>query len=96
MASDIKRDDGKRIDGKHIDDKRIDDKRIDDKRIDDKRSATHAVLSDEELTRADDEELVETGTLDPDSIHTPGIFVQRIVLNANPEKRIEQRTIRKG
>ena len=40
------------------------------------------------------EHLVDTGTLDPDEIHTPGIFVQRIVLNANPEKRIEQRTVR--
>ena len=34
------------------------------------------------------------GELDPDAIHTPGIFVQRIVLNAHPEKRIEQRTVR--
>ena len=48
------------------------------------------------VTIAEVEELVETGTLDPDSVHTPGIFVQRIVLNATPEKRIEQRTIRKG
>ena len=48
------------------------------------------------VTIAEVEELVETGSLDPDSIHTPGIFVQRIVLNATPEKRIEQRTIRKG
>lgn len=40
------------------------------------------------------EHLVDTGSLDPDEIHTPGIFVQRIVLNANPEKRIEQRTVR--
>ena len=48
------------------------------------------------VTIAEVEELVETGTLDPDDIHTPGIFVQRIVLNATPEKRIEQRTVRKG
>jgi 3-oxoacid CoA-transferase subunit A len=40
------------------------------------------------------EELVEVGALDPDSIHTPGIYVDRIVVNANPEKRIEQRTVR--
>ncbi len=39
------------------------------------------------------EELVETGTLDPDQIHLPGIYVQRIVVNAHPEKRIEKRTI---
>jgi 3-oxoacid CoA-transferase subunit A len=47
------------------------------------------------VTIAEVEELVETGSLDPDQIHTPGIFVHRIVLNATPEKRIEQRTIRK-
>ena len=44
------------------------------------------------ITVAEVEELVETGTLDPDAIHTPGIFVHRIVVNAHPEKRIEQRT----
>ena len=42
------------------------------------------------------EKIVETGTLDPDQVHLPGIFVHRIVLNANPEKRIEQRTVRKA
>jgi 3-oxoacid CoA-transferase subunit A len=40
------------------------------------------------------EEIVETGTFDPDQIHTPGVYVHRIVLNATPEKRIEQRTVR--
>ena len=40
------------------------------------------------------EELVETGALDADQIHLPGIYVQRIVVNPNPEKRIEQRTVR--
>lgn len=39
------------------------------------------------------EEIVETGALEPDSIHLPGIYVHRIVLNATPEKRIEKRTI---
>ncbi len=39
------------------------------------------------------EELVETGALDADQIHLPGIYVQRIVVNATPEKRIEQRTL---
>ena len=39
------------------------------------------------------EELVETGALDADQIHLPGIYVQRIVVNASPEKRIEQRTL---
>ena len=47
-------------------------------------------------TVAEVEILVETGELDADQIHTPGIFVQRIVHNPNPEKRIEQRTTRKG
>jgi len=48
------------------------------------------------ITIAEVEELVEVGELDPDSIHTPGIFVQRIVVNAHPEKRIEQRIVRSG
>jgi 3-oxoacid CoA-transferase subunit A len=46
------------------------------------------------VTIAEVEEIVPNGTLDPDNVHTPGIFVQRIVLNAKPEKRIEQRTVR--
>jgi 3-oxoacid CoA-transferase subunit A len=40
------------------------------------------------------EEIVETGTLDPDAVHLPGIYVHRLVLNATPEKRIEKRTVR--
>jgi 3-oxoacid CoA-transferase subunit A len=48
------------------------------------------------ITIAEVEEIVPMGTLDPDNIHTPGIYVQRIVLNATPEKRIEQRTVRKA
>lgn len=46
------------------------------------------------ITVAEVEEIVELGALDPDEIHTPGVFVQRLVLNANPEKRIEQRVVR--
>jgi 3-oxoacid CoA-transferase subunit A len=46
------------------------------------------------ITVAEVEQIVEVGEIDPDAVHTPGIFVQRIVLNANPEKRIEQRTTR--
>ncbi|VVD98192.1 succinyl-CoA:3-ketoacid-CoA transferase [Pandoraea eparura] len=46
------------------------------------------------ITIVEVEELVETGSIDPDDVHLPGIFVQRIVLNAHPEKRIEQRTVR--
>ena len=41
------------------------------------------------------EELVEPGQLDPDHIHTPGIYVDRILQGQNYEKRIEQRTTRK-
>jgi 3-oxoacid CoA-transferase subunit A len=41
------------------------------------------------------EELVPAGSLDPNFIHTPGIFVQRIFKGAVFEKRIEQRTVRK-
>lgn len=48
------------------------------------------------ITIAEAEEIVPVGSLDPDNIHTPGIFVQRIVLNATPEKRIEQKTLRKA
>ncbi|WP_435978752.1 CoA transferase subunit A [Psychrobacter sp. DM4] len=44
------------------------------------------------ITIAEVEEIVETGTLNPDEVHLSGIFVQRIVLNDNPEKRIEKAT----
>ncbi|WP_028916508.1 CoA transferase subunit A [Pseudoxanthomonas sp. J35] len=43
---------------------------------------------------AEVEEIVEVGAIDPDQVHLPGIYVDRIVLNPNPEKRIEQRTVR--
>ncbi|MES2258654.1 MAG: CoA transferase subunit A [Pseudomonadota bacterium] len=46
------------------------------------------------ITVVEVEQLVEVGEIDPDDVHTPGIFVHRIVVNANPEKRIEQRTVR--
>ena len=46
------------------------------------------------VTIVEVEKIVETGALDPDQVHLPGIFVHRIVLNAKPEKRIEQRTVR--
>ncbi len=39
------------------------------------------------------EEIVETGSMEPDQVHLPGIYVHRIVRNATPEKRIEKRTI---
>ena len=46
------------------------------------------------VTVVEVEQIVDTGALDPDQIHLPGIYVHRIVLNAHPEKRIEQRTTR--
>lgn len=48
------------------------------------------------VTVAEVEELVPVGTLDPDHIHTPGIFVQRIIQGAAYEKRIEKRTVREN
>jgi 3-oxoacid CoA-transferase subunit A len=47
------------------------------------------------ITVAEVEELVDAGELDPDQIHVPGIFVQRIFQGNDYEKRIEQRTVRK-
>ncbi|XQA77649.1 CoA transferase subunit A [Xanthomonas sacchari] len=46
------------------------------------------------LCIAEVEDVVETGSLDPDRVHLPGIYVDRIVHNPHPEKRIEQRTLR--
>jgi 3-oxoacid CoA-transferase subunit A len=47
------------------------------------------------ITVAEVEELVPAGTLDPNAVHVPGIFVQRIFQGKDYEKRIEQRTVRK-
>lgn len=47
------------------------------------------------ITIAEVEELVPVGALDPDHIHTPGIYVHRIFQGSNYEKRIEQKTVRK-
>jgi len=46
------------------------------------------------ITVAEAEIVVQPGELDPDEIHTPGIYVHRLVHNPNPEKRIEKRTTR--
>jgi 3-oxoacid CoA-transferase subunit A len=46
------------------------------------------------ITIVEVEQLVEVGEIDPDAVHLPSIFVHRIVVNATPEKRIEQRTVR--
>ncbi|MEK5768144.1 CoA transferase subunit A [Acinetobacter schindleri] len=48
------------------------------------------------ITVAEVEQMVEIGELDPDDIHLPGIYVNRIVVNASPEKRIEQMTLKAG
>jgi len=45
------------------------------------------------LTVVEVEHIVKKGEIDPDAVHLPGIYVDRIVLNANPEKRIEKRTL---
>lgn len=48
------------------------------------------------ITVAEVEELVEVGELDPDQVHTPGVFVQRIFQGREYQKRIEQKTVRKS
>jgi 3-oxoacid CoA-transferase/3-oxoacid CoA-transferase subunit A len=48
------------------------------------------------VTIAEVEELVDVGQIDPDHVHTPGIFVHRVVVGKGYEKRIERRTTRKG
>ncbi|MBT3646949.1 MAG: CoA transferase subunit A [Flavobacteriales bacterium] len=59
------------------------------------RNFNHAMAMAGRITVAEVEELVPVGELDPNSIHTPGIFVQRIYKGEVFEKRIEQRTVRK-
>ena len=48
------------------------------------------------VTVAEAEIVVEAGEIDPDLVHTPGIFVQRVVHNPHPVNRVEQRTVRKA
>ncbi|HEY4039235.1 MAG TPA: CoA transferase subunit A [Burkholderiaceae bacterium] len=48
------------------------------------------------VTVAEVEILAEVGELDPDQVHTPGIFVNRLIVNPHPSRRIEQRTVRSG
>ncbi len=57
------------------------------------RNFNPAVAMAGKITVVEVEEIVETGSLDPDAVHLPGIYVHRIVLNAHPEKRIEKRTV---
>jgi len=57
------------------------------------RNFNPAVAMAGRITVVEVEEIVETGTFDPDAVHLAGIYVHRIVLNAHPEKRIEKRTL---
>jgi len=57
------------------------------------RNFNPAVAMAGKITVVEVEEIVETGSMQPDQVHLPGIYVHRIVLNAHPEKRIEKRTI---
>ena len=57
------------------------------------RNFNPAVAMAGKVTIVEVEEIVPLGALEPDAIHLPGIYVDRIVLNVHPEKRIERRTI---
>jgi len=57
------------------------------------RNFNPAVAMAGKITIVEVEHLVETGALDPDAVHLPGIYVHRIVHNPNPQKRIEKRTV---
>ena len=60
------------------------------------RNFNPAVIMAGKLSIVEVEEIVETGSFDPDAIHLPGIYVHRLVLNATPEKRIEKRTTKQN
>ncbi len=60
------------------------------------RNFNPVVATASKMTIVEVENVVEPGKIDPDHIHTPSIFVKRIVHNATPERRIEQRTVRKA
>ena len=60
------------------------------------RNFNPAVAMAGRITVVEVEEIVETGTFDPDAVHLPGIYVSRLVLNAKPEKRIEKRTTKQN
>jgi 3-oxoacid CoA-transferase subunit A len=57
------------------------------------RNFNPAVAMAGKVTVVEVEKIVDIGQLDPDAIHLPGIYVHRLVLNSNPEKRIEKRTL---
>jgi 3-oxoacid CoA-transferase subunit A len=58
------------------------------------RNFNPAVIMAGRVSVVEVEQIVPTGSLDPDAVHLPGIYVHRLVLNAHPEKRIEKRTTR--
>ena len=58
------------------------------------RNFNPAVAMAGKITVVEVEEIVETGSMPPDQVHLPGIYVHRLVLNSHPEKRIEKRTVR--
>ena len=60
------------------------------------RNFNPAVIMAGRISVVEVEEIVPTGTFDPDAIHLPGIYVHRLVLNAKPEKRIEKRTTKQN
>ena len=60
------------------------------------RNFNPAVIMAGRISVVEVEEIVETGSFDPDAVHLPGIYVHRIVLNAKPEKRIEKRTTKQN
>jgi len=60
------------------------------------RNFNPAVIMAGKISVVEVEQIVPTGSLDPDAIHLPGIYVHRLVLNATPEKRIEKRTTKQN
>ncbi len=60
------------------------------------RNFNPAVIMAGRISVVEVEEIVETGSFDPDAVHLPGIYVHRIVVNAKPEKRIEKRTTKQN
>ena len=60
------------------------------------RNFNPAVIMAGRISVVEVEEIVETGSFDPDAVHLPGIYVSRLVLNAKPEKRIEKRTTKQN
>ncbi|MFO1329349.1 MAG: CoA transferase subunit A [Rubrivivax sp.] len=60
------------------------------------RNFNPAVIMAGRISVVEVEEIVETGSFDPDAVHLPGIYVHRLVVNATPEKRIEKRTTKQN